>query len=133
VSDPDAAVMPEGTRRAVRALAQLFPTAIISGRGREKVQAFVGLDELYYAGSHGMDIVGPQAAAAAGSDGGGASGTASCSDCSGSAGSGSACTDGGSCLAFQPAAQYGPLMDQVYHQLCEGKPGPRSLVPGPRS
>lgn len=117
VSDPDAAVMPEGARRAVHALAQLFPTAIISGRGREKVQAFVGLDELYYAGSHGMDIVGPQAAAAvpSGSEGTGASGTTSCNNCSGSAGTGSS-----SCLAFQPAAQYGPLMDQVYHQLCEG-------------
>lgn len=46
-------------RDAVRAVARLFPTAIISGRGREKVQDFVKLGELYYAGSHGMDIVGP--------------------------------------------------------------------------
>lgn len=44
----------------MRHLAQLFPTAIVSGRGREKVQAFVKLKELYYAGSHGMDIAGPQ-------------------------------------------------------------------------
>ena len=48
-------------RQIVRALAQLFPTAIVSGRGREKVKAFVKLKELYYAGSHGMDIAGPQA------------------------------------------------------------------------
>lgn len=34
----------------VRRVAQLFPTAIISGRGREKVQQFVQLVELYYAG-----------------------------------------------------------------------------------
>ena len=47
-------------REAVRAVAQLFPTAIISGRGREKVEGFVRLHELYYAGSHGMDIVGPR-------------------------------------------------------------------------
>jgi trehalose 6-phosphate phosphatase len=47
-------------REAVRAVAQLFPTAIISGRGREKVEGFVRLKELYYAGSHGMDIVGPR-------------------------------------------------------------------------
>lgn len=46
-------------RATVRSVAQLFPTAIISGRGREKVEAFVKLKELYYAGSHGMDIVGP--------------------------------------------------------------------------
>ena len=50
-------------RQIVRALAQLFPTAIVSGRGREKVKAFVKLKELYYAGSHGMDIAGPQARA----------------------------------------------------------------------
>ena len=47
-------------RAAVRAAACLFPTAIISGRGREKVESFVQLKELYYAGSHGMDIVGPR-------------------------------------------------------------------------
>ena len=47
-------------REIVRAMAQLFPSAIVSGRGREKVQSFVQLQELFYAGSHGMDIVGPQ-------------------------------------------------------------------------
>ena len=47
-------------RSAVRTLASLFPTSIISGRGREKVEGFVQLKELYYAGSHGMDIVGPK-------------------------------------------------------------------------
>lgn len=55
--------MSEQAREAVRRVAQLFPTAIISGRGREKVQQFVRLAELYYAGSHGMDIVGPQVGA----------------------------------------------------------------------
>lgn len=139
----------------VRRVAQLFPTAIISGRGREKVQQFVQLAELYYAGrwvqlprmqagrsmpprqrsvaerlrcpldclghtqrctrsvllrenllcqaararsvlsparlllrSHGMDIVGPDV-------------------------EGTPHTD----LAFQPAAQYEPLMDAVY-EVC---------------
>ncbi len=47
-------------RCAVRGTAQFFPTAIISGRGREKVEQFVQLSELYYAGSHGMDITGPE-------------------------------------------------------------------------
>lgn len=46
-------------RAVVRNVAHQFPTAIISGRGREKVQNFVQLSELYYAGSHGMDIAGP--------------------------------------------------------------------------
>ena len=47
-------------RDAVKSVARLFPTAIISGRGREKVEGFVQLRELYYAGSHGMDIIGPR-------------------------------------------------------------------------
>ena len=47
-------------RGVVRGLARQFPTAIISGRGREKVENFVQLKELYYAGSHGMDIAGPK-------------------------------------------------------------------------
>lgn len=41
-------------------MARLFPAAIISGRGREKVEGFVKLNELFYAGSHGMDIAGPR-------------------------------------------------------------------------
>ena len=48
-------------RETVRGLAGHFPTAIISGRGREKVEGFVQLPELFYAGSHGMDIAGPTA------------------------------------------------------------------------
>uniref|UniRef100_A0A453B1J4 Trehalose 6-phosphate phosphatase n=1 Tax=Aegilops tauschii subsp. strangulata TaxID=200361 RepID=A0A453B1J4_AEGTS len=46
-------------RDAVRGVAQHFPTAIVSGRCRDKVFSFVKLEELYYAGSHGMDIKGP--------------------------------------------------------------------------
>lgn len=46
-------------RDAVKSVAEYFPTAIISGRSREKVHEFVGLTELHYAGSHGMDIIGP--------------------------------------------------------------------------
>jgi trehalose 6-phosphate phosphatase len=46
-------------RMAVRSVAKQFPTAIVSGRCRDKVFEFVKLAELYYAGSHGMDIKGP--------------------------------------------------------------------------
>lgn len=74
-------------RSTVKNLAKFFPTAIISGRSRDKVfkgilylvasfspsyifsllsdiclcqvYELVGLKELYYAGSHGMDIIGP--------------------------------------------------------------------------
>ncbi|KAL0045650.1 hypothetical protein WJX82_000668 [Trebouxia sp. C0006] len=90
VKDPDRAFMPEQMRAAVRRVAQLFPTSIISGRGREKVEGFVQLKELFYAGSHGMDIVGPKANSAPGDE---------------------------QRLAFQPAAKYAPIMDSVFQAL----------------
>jgi trehalose 6-phosphate phosphatase len=59
VDNPDCAFMSDNMRAAVKKVAEYFPTAIISGRSRDKVHEFVGLTELYYAGSHGMDIIGP--------------------------------------------------------------------------
>ncbi|XP_073293015.1 trehalose-phosphate phosphatase A-like [Primulina huaijiensis] len=59
VDNPDQAFMSNTMRAAVSNVAKYFPTAIISGRSRDKVYEFVGLTELYYAGSHGMDIMGP--------------------------------------------------------------------------
>ncbi|KAG5229622.1 trehalose-phosphate phosphatase [Salix suchowensis] len=46
-------------RAAVKEVAEYFPTAIISGRSRDKVKGFVQLNNIYYAGSHGMDIMAP--------------------------------------------------------------------------
>ncbi|CAL5046877.1 unnamed protein product [Urochloa decumbens] len=59
VTDPDMAYMTAEMRAAVRDVAKHFPTAIVTGRCVEKVCNFVGLSDLYYAGSHGMDIKGP--------------------------------------------------------------------------
>lgn len=59
VSNPDHAFMSPSMRGIVKEVGRLFPTAIISGRGRLKVEDFVQLDELFYAGSHGLDIKGP--------------------------------------------------------------------------
>ncbi|KAF9671897.1 hypothetical protein SADUNF_Sadunf12G0098200 [Salix dunnii] len=59
VENPENAFMSDDMRSAVKNVAKYFPTAIISGRSRDKVHEFVGLTELYYAGSHGMDIMGP--------------------------------------------------------------------------
>ncbi|KAF2291542.1 hypothetical protein GH714_025380 [Hevea brasiliensis] len=42
--------------KAVRDVARCFPTAIVTGRCRDKIYSFVKLAGLYYAGSHGMDI-----------------------------------------------------------------------------
>ncbi|XP_038885689.1 probable trehalose-phosphate phosphatase D [Benincasa hispida] len=59
VEDPDRAFMSNEMRAAVKNIATCFPTAIVSGRCKDKVYEFVGLAELFYAGSHGMDIQGP--------------------------------------------------------------------------
>ena len=59
VNQPERAFMTSEMRDAVRRVASLYPTAIISGRSRDKVYDFVKLPELYYAGSHGLDIVAP--------------------------------------------------------------------------
>ncbi|KAH7683873.1 HAD-superfamily hydrolase subfamily IIB protein [Dioscorea alata] len=81
-------------RAAVRNVARYFPTAIVSGRCRDKVYDFVRLAELYYAGSHGMDIKGPvkgprytKAKAKA--------------------------------VLFQPASEFLPMIDEIYKALLE--------------
>lgn len=87
VNNPDHAYLSVETRKAIQELAMLFPTAIISGRGRAKVEEFVQLAELYYAGSHGMDIAAPKFSNVT--------------------------------LAFQPAAQYESLIQEVTKRLRE--------------
>ncbi|KVH91950.1 HAD-like domain-containing protein [Cynara cardunculus var. scolymus] len=59
VDDPNRAFMSNDMRSAVKGVAKYFSTAIISGRSRDKVYELVGLTELFYAGSHGMDIMFP--------------------------------------------------------------------------
>jgi len=59
VSDPDAAILSDQMRSAVGKLAERATVAIVSGRAREKLRNFVQIPELYYAGSHGFDIDGP--------------------------------------------------------------------------
>uniref|UniRef100_A0A7S3V3F2 Trehalose 6-phosphate phosphatase n=1 Tax=Aplanochytrium stocchinoi TaxID=215587 RepID=A0A7S3V3F2_9STRA len=59
VNVPDEAFMPDETRETVRKISKLYTCAIVSGRGLPKLKNFVKLDGLFYAGSHGMDISGP--------------------------------------------------------------------------
>jgi trehalose-phosphatase len=59
VSHPDLALLPEETRSVVKRLAEVTEVAVISGRDTADVREKVGLDEVWYAGSHGFDIVGP--------------------------------------------------------------------------
>lgn len=56
---PSLATLAPGARETVRALAQRWPVAIISGRDLHDVQSRVGIPELFYAGSHGLEIAGP--------------------------------------------------------------------------
>ncbi|KAL6349512.1 hypothetical protein AAG906_034169 [Vitis piasezkii] len=104
VDDPDRALMSDAMRSTVKNLAKYFPTAIISGRSRDKVYELVGLKELYYAGSHGMDIMGPARY--------------------------TACNDHSNCIKssdeqgkevnlFQPASEFLPMIDEVFRALVE--------------
>lgn len=59
VKEPDRAFMKDTMRPVLEKVARLFTTAIVTGRAKEKVYQFVQLDDVYYAGSHGLDISGP--------------------------------------------------------------------------
>ncbi|ESQ46127.1 hypothetical protein EUTSA_v10000217mg [Eutrema salsugineum] len=93
VDDPDRAFMSKKMRNTVKKLAMCFPTAIVSGRSREKVYGFVKLTELYYAGSHGMDIKGPE--------------------------KGSKYQKKNRSLLCQPATEFLPVITEVYKNLVE--------------
>ncbi|KAG6657538.1 probable trehalose-phosphate phosphatase H isoform X1 [Carya illinoinensis] len=95
VDDPDRAFMSDAMRKTVRKLATCFPTAIVSGRCRDKVYSFVRLAELYYAGSHGMDIIGP------------------------AKGSKYKEVGSGRGVQFQAASKFLRMIDEVYEQLVE--------------
>lgn len=56
---PELAVLSAAMRATVGKLATHCPVAIISGRDRANVAELVGLESVYYAGSHGFDISGP--------------------------------------------------------------------------
>ncbi|GMH09515.1 hypothetical protein Nepgr_011356 [Nepenthes gracilis] len=100
VDDPDRAFMSDEMRSSVKNLVKYFPTAIISGRSRDKVYELVGLAELYYAGSHGMDIMGPMHEV--------------CSNfCS------SPHKQDKEVILFQPAREFLPMIDEVFKTLVE--------------
>ncbi len=60
VERPELAVLSDETRQTVRRLARQVVVAIISGRDLRDVRNLVGLDGIYYAGSHGFEIEGPK-------------------------------------------------------------------------
>ncbi|KAK7844095.1 putative trehalose-phosphate phosphatase j [Quercus suber] len=93
VEDPDRAFMSREMREVVRDVARYFPTAIVSGRCRAKVYKFVRLAELYYAGSHGMDIKGPSKSRK--------------------------CNKGNQAVIFQAATEFLPMIHEAHKALLE--------------
>lgn len=62
VGDPAAAVVPGETREALRELARRYAlVACVSGRRAADARHVVGLDELAYAGNHGLEVLAPGA------------------------------------------------------------------------
>jgi alpha,alpha-trehalase len=59
VEEFDKAFLAPEMRQTIDKVANVCRTAIISGRGREDVKNRVELEDLYYAGSHGFEISGP--------------------------------------------------------------------------
>jgi len=59
VRRPELATLSDGMRSLLRDLAKHVTVAIVSGRDLADVRGMVELDDLYYAGSHGFDVVGP--------------------------------------------------------------------------
>ncbi len=59
VERPEDAVMDEGMRDTVRELAGLVTLGVISGRDLPDVRSLVDIDGIFYAGSHGFDILAP--------------------------------------------------------------------------
>lgn len=59
VSDPAEAVVVTGAKEELTRVARFCPVAVISGRDLADVRARVGVDGIWYAGSHGFELLGP--------------------------------------------------------------------------
>ena len=59
VERPEMARISDEMRQTVAELGRLATVAIVSGRDRRDVQELAGVEDIYYAGSHGFDIAGP--------------------------------------------------------------------------
>jgi trehalose 6-phosphate phosphatase len=62
VNDPDTARLADGAAEALTSLSASCPVAILSGRDLADVRERVGLPGLWYAGSHGFELTGPDGA-----------------------------------------------------------------------
>lgn len=60
VATPDLAVISEEMRETVAALSKKHKVSIVSGRSTDDVRGKAGIKGIFYAGSHGFEIVDPQ-------------------------------------------------------------------------
>ncbi|KUI40926.1 haloacid dehalogenase [Mycobacterium sp. GA-1199] len=59
VNDPDAATLIAGADEMLASLAARCPVAVISGRSLDDIRSRIGVPGLWYAGSHGFELVAP--------------------------------------------------------------------------
>ncbi|MGA8545108.1 MAG: trehalose-phosphatase [Mycobacterium sp.] len=62
VENPDAALLVDGAADALTSLTAQCPVAILSGRDLADVRERIGLPGIWYAGSHGFELTGPDGA-----------------------------------------------------------------------
>jgi len=62
VSDPGAARLVDGAAEALKLVAEVCPVAILSGRDLADIRSRVGIPGIWYAGSHGFELTGPDGA-----------------------------------------------------------------------
>jgi trehalose-phosphatase len=60
VNDPVKARLPDDIKQLLKRFAALYPVCIISGRALGDITERVGLEGVYYSGSHGLEISGPK-------------------------------------------------------------------------
>jgi len=59
VQQPDMAKISPEMKEIIRQLSLKYKLAIVSGRGRRNLQTLVDIPGIFYAGDHGLDIIGP--------------------------------------------------------------------------
>ncbi|MGM0650629.1 MAG: trehalose-phosphatase, partial [Bacteroidota bacterium] len=59
VPNPDDALLSDEGRKVISELSDLITVAVITGRDRKDIVSKMGIDSVFYAGSHGFDITGP--------------------------------------------------------------------------
>ena len=59
VDTPDLAILSDEMRAGIEELTKLYKVSIVSGRATDDVKAKVNIDGIYYAGSHGFEILQP--------------------------------------------------------------------------